>query len=76
MTGARSSAGKKADLNVVDPTAVRLLRPEAAWDLPAGGKRLLQRAEGYVATVVSGSVTQRNGEDTGARPGRLVRGAR
>jgi len=68
--------GQKADINVVDLERIRLQRPEAAWDLPAGGKRLLQAAEGYVATVVSGVVTQRHGEDTGARPGRLVRGAR
>ena len=45
-------------------------------DLPAGGRRLLQQAEGYDYTIVSGEVTRRNGEDTGARPGRLVRGAR
>ena len=47
-----------------------------AYDLPAGGARLLQDADGYVATIVSGEVTRRNGVDTGARPGRLVRGAR
>jgi N-acyl-D-aspartate/D-glutamate deacylase len=45
------------------------------WDLPAGGKRLLQRATGYRATIVSGQVTYRDGEATGALPGRLVRGA-
>jgi N-acyl-D-aspartate/D-glutamate deacylase len=47
--------------------------PHAADDLPAGGRRLLQGAEGYVATIVNGVVTRRNGVDTGARPGRLVR---
>jgi N-acyl-D-aspartate/D-glutamate deacylase len=47
-----------------------------AYDLPAGGRRLLQSASGYAATIVSGTVTRRNGADTGARPGRLVRGAR
>jgi N-acyl-D-aspartate/D-glutamate deacylase len=50
--------------------------PEMQYDLPAGGKRLVQRAEGYVATVLSGAVTYREGEATGALPGRLVRGAR
>jgi N-acyl-D-aspartate/D-glutamate deacylase len=44
------------------------------WDLPAGGKRLLQRAQGYRATIVSGAVTYRDGEATGALPGKLVRG--
>jgi N-acyl-D-aspartate/D-glutamate deacylase len=47
-----------------------------AQDLPAGGRRLLQEADGYAATIVSGQVTRRHGRDTGARPGRLVRGAR
>jgi N-acyl-D-aspartate/D-glutamate deacylase len=45
-------------------------------DLPAGGKRLMQQAEGYVATLVSGIVIQRDGQPTGALPGRLVRGRR
>jgi N-acyl-D-aspartate/D-glutamate deacylase len=44
------------------------------WDLPAGGKRLLQKARGYCATIVSGAVTYRDGEATGALPGKLVRG--
>src|SRR6185295_8614164 len=68
--------GKKADLNVVDLDGLVLERPRPSWDLPAGGFRLLQDARGYAATVVSGAVTRRHGEDTGARPGRLVRGAR
>jgi N-acyl-D-aspartate/D-glutamate deacylase len=46
------------------------------YDLPGGARRLLQRAEGYDATIVSGEVVLRNGEDTGARPGTLLRGAR
>ena len=50
--------------------------PRVARDLPAGGARLLQEADGYVATMVSGEVTRRHGVDTGARPGRLLRGAR
>jgi N-acyl-D-aspartate/D-glutamate deacylase len=68
--------GKKADLNVIDFDRLRLDRPEMVYDLPGGARRLLQRAAGYVATIVSGSVVMRNGRDTGARPGRLVRGAR
>jgi N-acyl-D-aspartate/D-glutamate deacylase len=47
-----------------------------AFDLPAGGKRLLQGADGYVATIVSGNVTYRDGKETGALPGKLVRGPR
>ncbi len=68
------AAGMKADLNVVDFDHVRCEAPEMAYDLPAAGKRLLQRARGYTATVVSGQVTYREGEPTGALPGRLVRG--
>ena len=65
--------GRKADLNVIDFENLRLEYPHAADDLPAGGRRLLQGATGYVATVVNGVVTRRHGADTGARPGRLVR---
>src|SRR5256884_370730 len=68
--------GKKADLNVIDLDALVLRRPEMHYDLPGGARRLLQRAEGYDATIVSGEVVLRNGEDTGARPGALLRGAR
>jgi N-acyl-D-aspartate/D-glutamate deacylase len=68
--------GKKADLNVIDHGALTLHHPRTAFDLPAGGRRLLQDVSGYEATIVSGVVTRRHGEDTGARPGRLVRGAR
>ena len=67
--------GRKADLNVIDLDALGLTPPEIVHDLPAGGKRLVQRAGGYAATVVSGSVVMRDGEPTGAMPGRLVRGA-
>jgi N-acyl-D-aspartate/D-glutamate deacylase len=67
--------GKKADVNVIDFDKLALERPQMAFDLPAGGKRLLQKAHGYEATIVSGAVTYRNGEATGALPGRLVRGA-
>jgi N-acyl-D-amino-acid deacylase len=68
--------GKRADLNVIDFENLRLHTPRMAYDLPAGGKRLLQNASGYVATMVNGTVTRRHGVDTGARPGRLIRGAR
>jgi N-acyl-D-aspartate/D-glutamate deacylase len=68
--------GKKADINVIDMDAVTLHPAAMAYDLPAGGHRILQKASGYTATIVSGTVTRRNGVDTGARPGRLVRGAR
>jgi N-acyl-D-aspartate/D-glutamate deacylase len=68
--------GMKGDLNVIDFPRLRLRRPFIVRDLPAGGKRLMQTAEGYVATVVNGAVTYREGQPTGALPGRLVRGAR
>lgn len=67
--------GMKADANIIDFDALRLERPGMAWDLPAGGRRLLQKARGYEATIVSGTITYRNGEATGALPGRLVRSA-
>lgn len=70
------SVGKKADVNVIDLDALTLHAPRMAYDLPAGGKRLVQGASGYEATIVSGAVTRRRGVDTGARPGRLVRGIR
>jgi N-acyl-D-aspartate/D-glutamate deacylase len=65
--------GMKADLNVIDPDRLALQAPRMVADLPAGGRRLLQRARGYRATVVAGAVTYRDGEATGALPGRLVR---
>jgi N-acyl-D-amino-acid deacylase len=67
--------GKKGDLNVIDLDRLENQLPELANDLPAGAGRFIQRARGYDATVVSGNVTFRNGEHTGALPGRLVRGA-
>jgi N-acyl-D-aspartate/D-glutamate deacylase len=66
--------GYKADLNVIDFERLRLHAPEVARDLPSGGRRLVQRAEGYAATIVSGAVVYRDGAPTGALPGRLVRG--
>lgn len=68
--------GKRADLNVIDMAALTLDVPRMAYDLPAGGRRLIQGASGYDATVVNGVVTRRHGADTGARPGRLLRGVR
>jgi N-acyl-D-aspartate/D-glutamate deacylase len=67
--------GMKADLNVIDFARLQLRRPYIVHDLPARGRRLMQKAEGYVATIVNGVVTYREGEPTGALPGRLVRGA-
>ena len=66
--------GMKGDLNVIDFDRLSLALPEVAHDLPSGAKRLIQRARGYDATVVSGQVTFREGEATGVLPGRLVRG--
>ncbi len=66
--------GYLADINIIDLDALKLGKPWLAFDLPAGGKRLLQKAEGYVATVKNGVITFRNGEWTGAAPGSLIRG--
>ena len=66
--------GHKADLNVIDLDGLTLHCPEPVYDLPGGGRRLIQRAEGYGATVVSGVPVYRDGEATGALPGRLLRG--
>ncbi len=65
--------GKKADLNIIDLDALALERPRLAYDLPAGGRRLVQSARGYRATVVSGKVTATHGSFTGELPGRVVR---
>jgi N-acyl-D-aspartate/D-glutamate deacylase len=67
--------GYKADINVIDYTRLAARTPEVVYDLPANGRRLIQKADGYVATIVSGKATYRDGEATGALPGRLVRGA-
>ena len=66
--------GYLADLNVIDMDRLKLGKPWLAFDLPAGGKRLLQKAEGYVATIKSGKVTFRNGECQGVYPGGVIRG--
>jgi N-acyl-D-aspartate/D-glutamate deacylase len=67
--------GYKADLNVIDYDRLHLHPPKVHYDLPVGGRRLLQQVDGYEATIVSGTVTQLHGSATEARPGRLVRGA-
>jgi N-acyl-D-aspartate/D-glutamate deacylase len=66
--------GYLADVNVIDFDGLRLDLPEMAYDLPAGGKRLIQRAHGYRATVKRGVVVRENDEGTGELPGQLVRG--
>lgn len=68
--------GKKADINVIDYDKLAIKPPEVLYDLPAGGRRMVQRTAGYEASIVSGAMTYRDGEATGALPGRLVRGAR
>lgn len=68
--------GLKADINVIDYDRLAVHAPEVRYDLPAGGRRLVQRSEGYAATILSGRVVHRDGEATGALPGRLVRGPR
>jgi N-acyl-D-aspartate/D-glutamate deacylase len=66
--------GYKADVNVIDYDKLHMHPPKVHYDLPMGGRRLLQQIDGYDATIVSGVVTQRHGAATGARPGRLVQG--
>lgn len=67
--------GYRADLNVIDLANLKLHLPSVQYDLPAGGRRLMQRADGYTATILKGQITHRDGTPTGAKPGRLVRGA-
>ena len=66
----------KADINLIDYERLAFDAPYMAYDLPAGGKRLLQKSRGYIATIVSGQPVFEGGEATGALSGRLVRGAR
>jgi N-acyl-D-aspartate/D-glutamate deacylase len=66
--------GYLADLNVVDADGIAIDAPEVVYDLPAGGRRIVQRARGYVATIKRGVVVRDHDEPTGERPGRLVRG--
>jgi N-acyl-D-amino-acid deacylase len=69
----RLAPGSRADVNLIDFDRLQLHQPEIVHDLPAGGRRLVQRVDGYVATLVAGTPVFERGEDTGARPGRLVR---
>lgn len=66
--------GKKADLNVIDLDVLSLQAPEMVFDLPAGGRRLIQQVSGYLYTIVSGEITYQDGTPTGAMPGKLIRG--
>lgn len=68
--------GMRADINVIDHAGLTLHAPVMVHDLPGDARRFIQRSTGYVATILAGQVTLRNGEETGARPGALVRGAR
>ena len=68
--------GYRADVNIIDFDGLRLHAPEIRYDLPAGGRRMIQRATGYRNTFVAGVEVMADGESTGATPGRLVRGAR
>jgi N-acyl-D-aspartate/D-glutamate deacylase len=67
--------GYRADVNIIDYERLTAHRPEIRFDLPAGGKRFVQTASGYVATITRGEVTYEHGEATDALPGRLIRGA-
>jgi N-acyl-D-aspartate/D-glutamate deacylase len=68
--------GQRADINLIDLDSLSVSRPEMTFDLPAGARRLVQRAQGYVSTLVAGEVVAQDGEDTGARPGRVMRAHR
>jgi N-acyl-D-aspartate/D-glutamate deacylase len=70
----RLAVGYKADVNVIDHAALRLHKPRVSYDLPAGGRRLDQTADGYVTTIVAGEIIAENGVPTDARPGKLIRG--
>ncbi|MCY4426683.1 MAG: amidohydrolase family protein [Halieaceae bacterium] len=67
--------GMKADINLIDFARLKLHAPRVTYDLPAGGRRMFQTAEGYRATIVNGEVIMQDGESTGALPGKLIRGA-
>jgi len=71
----RIALGQKADINIIDLDNLHLPPPRIVRDLPGGGRRLLQGANGYIATLVSGEVVIADGDVTGARPGRLLRAA-
>jgi N-acyl-D-aspartate/D-glutamate deacylase len=66
----------KADINLIDYEGLSLRMPKMVYDLPAGGRRLIQKADGYVATICSGRVISEHGTPTGELPGVLLRGTR
>ena len=66
--------GYRADVNLIDFNRLDLRKPEVAHDLPAGGRRLIQRADGYVATLAAGEVIVKDDEPTGNLPGKVLRG--
>ncbi|MDA9314622.1 D-aminoacylase, partial [Alphaproteobacteria bacterium] len=68
--------GKKADINVINFSELNISSPEVLYDLPAGGRRLVQRINGFDATIVSGQLVSEFGVSTETLPGRLVRGTR
>jgi len=72
----RLAPGLRADVNVIDHAGLEIELPEMIFDLPANGRRIMQRAKGYRRVIVAGEVTIRDDRETGARPGRLIRGAR
>lgn len=67
--------GMKADINIIDYEGLKMLAPEVRYDLPAGGRRMFQGAAGYKYTIVNGQVIMQDGQETGAMPGKLIRGA-
>ena len=67
--------GMKADINIIDFNKLRVHAPEVIYDLPAGGRRIFQAADGYRATIVAGQVVMEDGVASGALPGKLIRGA-
>jgi N-acyl-D-amino-acid deacylase len=68
--------GYRADINLIDYDNLVLHPPEMVYDLPSEGKRLIQKASGYDATICGGQITFEHGEATGAMPGKLVRGGK
>ncbi len=72
----RIEEGMLADLNLIDYENLKLRRPEVVYDLPSQGRRLMQKAEGYVMTLKNGIPTFENGAHTGELPGALLRGPR
>ncbi|HYW59028.1 MAG TPA: D-aminoacylase, partial [Xanthobacteraceae bacterium] len=72
----RLAPGLRADVNVIDYDGLRMQKPELVHDMPAGGRRFIQRVDGYKATMVAGTPIFENGEHTGALPGKLVRAGR